>query len=154
MLTGALPALPPSVVYFDVENNMMNGLLPSFNSNTALEELWINNNDFSGILPSFAAAADKLLYVYAQDNSLSGETPSFAANTELILLYLNNNSFTRTGPAGSCPRCLAGTIGLCEMYGNPWVQVTDVGVSFFGFGFIFNNCCLCLGLLPTHVHQL
>lgn len=65
--------LPPSLVYFDVENNTLTGPIPDFSQSPDLTLMDLSDNQLTGNLPaSFGAAGESLVYLDMSKNVLYG----------------------------------------------------------------------------------
>ncbi|WCJ23719.1 Leucine-rich repeat (LRR) family protein [Euphorbia peplus] len=82
-------------------------LTTSIGRMSALTDLWLGNNNFSGPIPDLSSL--KLLEtLHLEDNKFNGEIPSSLGNIpKLRELFLQNNNLT-----GEIPKSLAGKSGL------------------------------------------
>jgi len=92
--TGNFPNLAanPSIYYVDCSYNALSGNIPGFKNLSNLYQLYLYNNQFTGItkftnLPNLA-------YFYAHNNQLSGEIPDFTDCPNMYYLILFNNKLT------------------------------------------------------------
>ena len=87
----------PKLYYFWLRSyGRVNGSLPDFSSNTELQYLFLERNNFSGSLPNFGNNGN-IHYVNVQSNSFTNLIPAFTNLSNLRYLYLQNNSFTGIG---------------------------------------------------------
>ena len=89
-LTGTLPVLlPPYLNSLRLENNYLNGTLPSeVGDLTDLEHIFFNHNDFSGTLPHHWSQLRNALVLYLDTNQLTGTLPDVYGNL-ISLEYLS-----------------------------------------------------------------
>ena len=74
-----------------------------FNSNPQLQYLWLQQNNFTGILPSFTVNTN-IHYVNLQFNAFSGSIPGYQNLNNLRYLYLQNNQLTGMKEPGLLPK--------------------------------------------------
>ena len=80
-----------------------NGTITSlFNSNTQLQTLWLESNNFSGTIPNFTSNPN-IHYVNLQFNAFTGAIPAYANLNNLRYLYLQNNQLSGIGEPGLLP---------------------------------------------------
>lgn len=83
----------------DVSQNSLTGTLPTLTTLTQLTHLAVNNNGFSGALPSDLGQLTTLTRVSMQQNAFSGSVPSgYSALTLLDTLNLASNQLTGAVP--------------------------------------------------------
>ncbi len=73
-----------------------------FNSNPALQYIYMQSNKFNGTIPNFVANPN-IHYVNLQYNQLTGSIPAFKNLNNLRYLYLQNNNLTGIGKPESLP---------------------------------------------------
>ena len=73
-----------------------------FNSNPALQYIYMQSNKFNGTIPNFVANPN-IYYVNLQYNQLTGSIPAFKNLNNLRYLYLQNNNLTGIGKPESLP---------------------------------------------------
>ena len=80
-----------------------NGTITSlFNSNTQLQYLWLESNNFDGTIPNFVSNPN-IHYVNLQFNAFTGAIPPYANLNNLRYLYLQNNQLSGIGEPGLLP---------------------------------------------------
>ncbi|MED6121353.1 hypothetical protein PIB30_029340 [Stylosanthes scabra] len=88
-----------------------NGTLSGCNS-YALESLYLEGNEFGGILPNWLGRFKNLKYLFLTSNSFSGPIPFSIGNlTKLKVLHLEGNILN-----GSIPHSLVQLLNLQELY--------------------------------------
>ena len=88
------------LVNFSCDNNQFSGVLPSFSACTGLVNFYCYSNQFSGVLPSFSACTS-LVNFYCSLNQFSGVLPSFSACTSLVTFQCSLNQFSGVLPSFS-----------------------------------------------------
>ncbi|CAL8991729.1 unnamed protein product [Prunus brigantina] len=98
----------PRVVTLNLTSMGLSGSLsPSFANMTALSNIWLGKNNFSGPIPDLSSLK-RLEKLYLEDNHFSGDIPSSLGNIDsLHELFLQNNNLT-----GQVPSSLTGKSGL------------------------------------------
>ncbi|XP_039135965.1 receptor-like protein EIX2 [Dioscorea cayenensis subsp. rotundata] len=102
-LEGRLPTFLKNYSFFqvDLSSNRFEGPLPEFDP-TSLQVIYLNNNSFSGSIPSYFGAATFIHIFSLSDNHINGSIPSFFCKipdglvslTNLHSLHLRNNGFS------------------------------------------------------------
>lgn len=94
-LKGTLPVLPPSIQILDLQNNKYTGNLPTaYSSLSNLQQLNLSYNQLSGNIPDFTGATS-LQSLYLSDNSFTGSIPaSLWASTTISNIDLRNNKLS------------------------------------------------------------
>lgn len=99
MLSGTLSSLLPSkdLSIISAENNLFTGTLPTtWNESVVLNTFEVNNNILSGMMPDFSGN-HHLNYLYLQDNRLTGPV-ALNNNTLLECADLTSNQLTGSLP--------------------------------------------------------
>ncbi|GLI65643.1 hypothetical protein VaNZ11_009242 [Volvox africanus] len=97
-LTGNL-VLPDceTLIYLDVQNNMLSGPILDVSSYRQLHILRLGNNNFSGTVSIDSFALRLLVVLDLSMNNFSGPLPNFVGNSsQLTIVRLFNNSFSGT----------------------------------------------------------
>lgn len=96
------------VVSLNLSNMGLSGSLsPSVANLTALTNIWLGNNSLSGSIPDLSSLK-RLEILHLEDNQFSGEIPSSLGNIDSLQeLFLQNNNLT-----GQVPNSLTGKPGL------------------------------------------
>ncbi|GIL61956.1 hypothetical protein Vafri_16318 [Volvox africanus] len=97
-LTGNL-VLPDceTLIYLDVQNNMLSGPILDVSSYSQLHILRLGNNNFSGTVSIDSFALRLLVVLDLSLNRFSGPLPNFVGNSsQLTIVRLFNNSFSGT----------------------------------------------------------
>ena len=85
-----------SLVVLNLENNNFTGNIPtSIGSLTLLKSLHQYNNNFFGNLPSSSKSCEKLVIIDVAENKFEGSIPSWIGHrcSSLIVLNFRSNSF-------------------------------------------------------------
>jgi Leucine-rich repeat (LRR) protein len=92
--TGNFPNLAANknIYYVDCSYNSLSGNIPGFKNLSNLFQLYLYNNQFTGITKF--TNLPNLTYFYAHNNQLSGEIPDFTDCPNMYYLILFNNKFT------------------------------------------------------------
>ena len=98
-LTGGLPTLPGSLRNLDLSQNRLSGTLPDFNGLSNLIEIRLNQNGFTGSVPTAARLPSTLTHLEFVDNALSGAIPDLSRLGSLVQLDLTGNDLTGGIPA-------------------------------------------------------
>ena len=98
-LTGGLPAFPASLRNLDLSQNRLSGTLPDFNGLSNLIEIRLNQNGFTGSVPTAARLPSTLTHLEFVDNALSGAIPDLSGLGSLVQLDLTGNDLTGGIPA-------------------------------------------------------
>jgi hypothetical protein len=98
-ISGSMPNIDSlsHVTIFSVESNNIRGAIADdgFSGLSALVALFLNNNYFSGPIPSSVFSSMTLRYLYASENRFSSSLPSIVgAAKNLEFIYLDSNSLT------------------------------------------------------------
>ncbi|CAB9522821.1 receptor-like protein kinase precursor [Seminavis robusta] len=104
-LTGTLPDLSrlTAMVSFNGRDSHQTGTIPDLSSMTDLEWLWLQNNAYTGSLPSGLSQMTSLLDLRLSFNQLTGQLfPTLTPLSRLRQLHLQNNSFSDTVPSSVC----------------------------------------------------
>ena len=91
-LANFIAPIRTKLTSFIIGDDVWTLAFPDFSGCTALTDLAINNNQFTGS-PSFATNT-ALQYLYLYNNLLSGSLQSLAACTALVSFFGNANMFT------------------------------------------------------------
>jgi Leucine-rich repeat (LRR) protein len=84
----------PALDVLDLSDNLLNGTLPEFPSNTALNLLFLHNCSLSGSIPDSIMNLSALDHLDLSENKLDGEIPStLGLLTNMIYLFLSINKF-------------------------------------------------------------
>ena len=84
-------------------NKATNGTITTlFNSNTQLQHLFLESNNFSGTLPNFASNPN-IHHVNLQFNAFTGAIPAYANLNNLRYLYVQNNQLSGINEPGLLP---------------------------------------------------
>ncbi|KAH7690637.1 Non-specific serine/threonine protein kinase protein [Dioscorea alata] len=108
-LEGRLPTSLKKHIFFlfDLSSNRFEGPLPELDT-SYLGVIYLNNNSFSGFIPSYFAAATFIQIFSLSDNHINGSIPSFFCNhTTLTLFDVSNNDMS-----GALPSCWTSTLAL------------------------------------------
>lgn len=95
-ISGTIPASEiakcTELYYFNVGWNSLTGSIPSFSTNTKLEEVVLTDNQFTGAIPSLTS--NTILHTFTcEDNQLTGYTASTLAPT-LVAFYASGNALS------------------------------------------------------------
>ena len=92
--TGNFPNLAANrnIYYVDCSYNSLSGNIPGFKNLSNLFQLYLYNNQFTGITKF--TNLPNLTYFYAHNNQLSGEIPDFTDCPNMYYLILFNNKLT------------------------------------------------------------
>ena len=90
----------PSLKILSLDNNLLNGTIPSFLSILEnLEELVLSNNKLTGLIPTQLGSLGNLVVADLRDNELYGSIPSELGNlNKLEILNLYNNKLEKSLP--------------------------------------------------------
>ncbi|WZZ38509.1 hypothetical protein YC2023_034768 [Brassica napus] len=94
--------IPPSLVdlqylyLLDLSGNVLSGALPS---HMDMSYLFLNNNNFTGPVPSLL---EGIQILDLGNNKLSGSIPQFVNSLEIRILLLRGNNLSRNIPRGLC----------------------------------------------------
>ncbi|KAH7690634.1 Leucine-rich repeat protein, partial [Dioscorea alata] len=108
-LEGRLPTSLENYTFnhIDLSSNRFEGPLPELDP-ALLLVIYLNNNSFSGSIPSYFANASYIQVFSISDNHINGGIPSFFCNlTTLELLDISNNDMS-----GRLPNCWNSTSAL------------------------------------------
>ncbi|XP_039136291.1 receptor-like protein EIX2 [Dioscorea cayenensis subsp. rotundata] len=108
-LEGRLPTSLKNYTFYsiDLSSNRFEGPLPELDPSPLLV-IYLNNNSFSGSIPSYFTNATYIQVLSVSDNHISGNIPSFFCNlTSLELLDISNNDMS-----GRLPNCWNPTSAL------------------------------------------
>ena len=136
-LVGPLPGTLGNLVglvNLTLSGNGLSGSIPSFATNTTLQELTLGGNQLSGPIPSFATNT-ALQDLRLGPNQLSGSIPSFATNTALQVVDLSGNQLSGSIPSFATHSALRDLrLGFNQLSGaipsfatNTALQVVDLG---------------------------
>tara|TARA_B100000927_G_scaffold191158_1_gene154165 strand:- start:988 stop:3765 length:2778 start_codon:yes stop_codon:yes gene_type:complete len=94
----------PKLYYFWYRsyNKTTGNISQLFNSNPALQYIWMESNKFTGTVPNLVANPN-IHYVNLQYNQLTGSIPAFKNLNNLRYLYLQNNNLTGINKPESLP---------------------------------------------------
>ncbi|KAH7516252.1 hypothetical protein FEM48_Zijuj10G0115500 [Ziziphus jujuba var. spinosa] len=121
MLSGSLPDCWihwSKLIVLNLENNKFSGNIPSsVGSLNQISTLRLSNNSISGILPSSLKNCSLLLFLDVGLNNFNGEIPTWIGDylTGLVVLRLKSNTFY-----GSLPS------NLCQLSG---IQILDLSLN-------------------------
>jgi hypothetical protein len=117
-------SLPKSMVYLtnaefvDLSDNAFTGVLYDGSNLTAsifdlpqVNEFYVENNHFTGVLPAELPSWNKMKYYFANGNQLSGVIPSWVCN--MISYNLQSNRFNCPLPSCCQQECDRGYIKCC-----------------------------------------
>ncbi|XP_058010232.1 receptor like protein 21-like [Hevea brasiliensis] len=113
---GELTCEPFSVTYLDLSHNFLSGSLPSCSNTGNLEQIHLQENNFTGSLPEALLNSSNLLALNVRDNRLSGKIPNMIAElSNLRVLLLGGNNLS-----GSIPKqlCQLQNISLMDLSSN------------------------------------
>ncbi|KAF2301381.1 hypothetical protein GH714_023476 [Hevea brasiliensis] len=113
---GELTCEPFSVTYLDLSHNFLSGSLPSCSNTGNLEQIHLQENNFTGSLPEALLNSSNLLALNVRDNRLSGKVPNMIAElSNLRVLLLGGNNLS-----GSIPKqlCQLQNISLMDLSSN------------------------------------
>jgi len=87
-----------------LSENEFSGTIPGVLGKTNLNYLYVDNNNFVGMIPAEITATDShLMEVWLQHNYLSGTIPAgIAGIPDLYDFYIDGNKFTGTIPSALC----------------------------------------------------
>jgi len=96
--TGNIPnfASNPNIYYADLSFNSFSGSIPSYRNLSALNQLYLYNNQFTRLLKF--QNLPNLVTFQAHNNRLSGTIPDFSDCPNIFNLLLFNNRFTDYAP--------------------------------------------------------
>ncbi|KAF2301407.1 hypothetical protein GH714_023810 [Hevea brasiliensis] len=101
---GELTCEPFSVAYLDLSHNFLSGSLPSCSNTGNLEQIHLQENNFTGSLPEALLNSSNLLALNVRDNRLSGKIPNMIAElSNLRVLLLGGNNLSGSIPK-NCAR--------------------------------------------------
>jgi len=95
-LKTKLPSPPPSVIYYNISNNILFGEIQSICRAKSLIYLDLSNNNLNGTIPSCLGNIDSLSILDLGKNKLGGMIQSICRAKSLIFLDLSNNSLNGT----------------------------------------------------------
>ncbi|KAF5178148.1 Receptor like protein [Thalictrum thalictroides] len=110
MLHGSLPIPPPSIVAYEIQNNLLTGnISPMFCSSISLQVLDVSNNSLSGMLPQcLGNFSDNLRLLLLGSNSFLGLLPQTYTNrSNLRVIDVSQNKMQ-----GKIPRSLENCLML------------------------------------------
>jgi len=85
-----------------IDNNLFHGPLHALSSMTLLEELFVNNNDFTGHIADTFVNTSQLAILLAGENKLSGKVPDKLLELpSLSIVDLHSNQFGDSHPHGN-----------------------------------------------------
>lgn len=94
---GILAANLPNMLYFDLSNNRLSGIIPpQLGAMTQVEIIDLSFNNLSGSLPASLASCVNLYYLNLSSNKLTGSIPSNLGTSlqSLLVLNLSQNSIS------------------------------------------------------------
>ncbi|CAN0148534.1 unnamed protein product [Ascophyllum nodosum] len=103
-LTGPVPPILPEnrlwkLTVLNLGNNKLTGNLPDLHLFPNLEEVYLNNNEFTGPLSEDIGLCEKLKILYLFSNQLKGPLPSSLGNlVNLTKLHISDNQFSGAIP--------------------------------------------------------
>lgn len=83
----------------DVDSNFHNGPIPDLSGASALVDLDLSTNRFSGSVPTWLGAMPSLQNVYLFDNELTGAIPRELSSAQFIAFDVSDNQLTGLVPA-------------------------------------------------------
>ena len=89
-------------IVYKSQNATTGDIFKLFNGLSALREIDMRNNKFTGDVPNFVANKN-IRNIYLQQNQLSGSIPDFDGQQNLTEIYLQNNNLTGIRKPGSIP---------------------------------------------------
>ena len=89
-------------ILYKSQNATTGDIFKLFNGLSALREIDMRNNKFTGDVPNFVANKN-IRNIYLQQNQLSGSIPDFDGQQNLNEIYLQNNNLTGIKKPGSIP---------------------------------------------------
>ena len=98
-LTGGLPTLPGSLTNLDLSQNSLSGTLPDLSGLSNLIEIRLNQNGFTGSVPTAARLPSTLTHLEFVDNALTGAIPDLSSLGSLVQLDLTGNDLSGGIPA-------------------------------------------------------
>ncbi|XP_060671848.1 receptor-like protein 7 [Ziziphus jujuba] len=106
MLKGALPIPLPSIMIYDVSNNMLSGeVSPLFCNMSSLDSLDLSNNNLGGMIPKcMGNISISLSALSLRNNSFHGIIPQLSCNNESNLRMID---FSDNQLQGQLPRSLS-----------------------------------------------
>lgn len=89
---------------FAISDNEFSGTIPTALGETSLNYLYMDNNNFVGIIPhEILESGSELMEVWLQHNYLSGTIPAGIASIQYLYdFYIDGNKFTGTIPSDMC----------------------------------------------------
>ena len=93
---------PQHCTYLHIDDPTVSGTIPDgINALTALQSLYLTNNEISGTLPATLAECTQLTELHISDTQVSGTLPTDLGNLNQLKneLWLHNNKLTGTIPA-------------------------------------------------------
>jgi Leucine-rich repeat (LRR) protein len=130
-LSGSIPvevASLPALQYFYVTGNELTGSIPGELFTPIMRYAWLNENNFSGTIPSTFSSAVELRNVLLNDNYLTGLLPASIGNlTKLNTLWINYNDLY-----GPIPASFSNLVNLNSLIiGNNGFWSTDPTLTAF-----------------------
>jgi len=86
----------PFLEVLRLDNNALNGNIPNFNQLPLLDSLYLNNNQFDGIIENYQLPS--LRFLNLSSNNLNGAIPNFSSMSKLEVLGLNRVPLNTTLP--------------------------------------------------------
>lgn len=107
-MTGSIPSQVSSLNNLQLfsafrrikPGDRITGRLPAFDKNPKLQDLYIDNNDITGSIPSnFLAASSRAELVTLSHNDLAGVVPQSIVSIDVLSIWLEGNEITAFPPA-------------------------------------------------------
>ncbi|XP_020081027.1 LRR receptor-like serine/threonine-protein kinase FLS2 [Ananas comosus] len=115
-LEGPLPALPQTLSFMNLSNNLFTGSMPN-STFLSLQYLLLSNNSFGGNVPLSLCESVSLQVLDISSNELSGEIPSCLGmlQDQLLVLDMMNNALS-----GKIPTSLGklGALAILDLSNN------------------------------------
>ncbi len=96
--SGALPALPPSILEFDARANQFSGAIPSLAALVNLQRYLVGNNNLNGTIPSLTGLSSLTIF-NVTNNQLTGSIPALAGLSYLDYFDAGLNQLTGAIPS-------------------------------------------------------